>query len=225
MNDCARGCLLHGQHIPDCLDTDTCNGCAPRPADIGGYCQKHHDQLAGTINGLPHLIADLLKLAGDTGRLAPPDAVAGDTWRRATKVDQISPSPALEAADEAMWWIYNWALVVAKSRGERGPFAYRTDGVPEPHPGRETRYLTSRLDWVSREPYANDIFDEALQLKATLTRAASADEANQRISTVCPRCDMRTLTRLNGEDHVFCRNKACAAVWDDRYALADEATA
>lgn len=220
MNDCARGCLLHGQHIPDCPDADTCNGCAPRPADIGGYCQKHHDQLAGTINGIPHLIADLIALAGDTGRLAPPDAHGGDTWRRATKVDQMSPSPALETSDEAARWLHTWALSVADERAERGPFEYRTDAIPVPNPQREARYLTSRLEYVTVQPYVNDLMDEALQFKAALTRAAAADAADQRIPTRCPDCNQRTLIRPNGEDHVICRNDKCGAVWEsDQLAM------
>jgi hypothetical protein len=212
MTDCARGCLLYGLHTPDCPDTETCDGCLPRPAEIGHYCQKCAFQLRDTIDALPALIYDVRTMPG--GQLAPFDKTNnGDSTRKATKVDQMSLSPALDTSDEAARWLHSWATDLADMLAERGPFQYRRDGIPEPDPLREARYLTSRLAQLCAHPVVNDITDEAKKLKHRLTRDAGTDRADQRITKVCPHCERRTLMRPNGEDYVICRNRDCAAVW------------
>ena len=220
MTDCARGCLLYGLHTPNCGCTNDCQnhnnhceGCLPREAEIGHYCQKCAFQLRDLIDTIPAHIARLAAMPG--GHLAPPDrANNGDPTRRATKVDQMSPSPALDGADEAARWLYTWALAVADERAERGPFQYRIhDGIPVPNPVAEARYLTSRIAHITAQPYANDLNDEARQLTHTLTRITGNDRGDQRIPSPCPHCGRRTLMRPNGDDQVMCRNNECAAVW------------
>ena len=219
MTDCARGCLLYGLHTPDCGCTPECpqhdhhcEGCLPRPAEVGHYCQKCAFQLRDAIDALPALISSVRALPG--GALAPPDrANNGDPTRRSTKVDQISPSPALDAADEAARWLHSWAIAVADERTERGPFEYRRDGIPVPNPGTEARYLTARLAHICASGYANDLNDEARQIRHRLIRAAGTDNADQRIPKRCPDCNQRSLIRPNGEDHVECRNQHCGTVW------------
>lgn len=219
MNDCTRGCLLYGQHHQSCLCTAECpdhephcEGCLPREAEVGHYCQRCAFQLRDTIDGLPPLIGTVRLMPG--GALAQPDRPnTGDPTRRATKVDQISPSPALDAADEAARWLNGWAVAVADELAERGPFEYRNDGIPNPNPATEARYLTSRLPHLCSSAYAGDLHDEAKQLMHRLTLAAGADRADQRIPTPCPHCERRTLMRPNGEEHIQCRNPKCASVW------------
>lgn len=226
MTDCARGCLLYGLHTPDDNDHETCDGCLPRPAEIGHYCQKDAFKLRDTITALPNLITLMHHMPG--GRLAPPDRTNnGDPTRRATKVDQISPSPAHDTADEAARWLHDWATSLAKILGERGPFQYDRTGIPHPDPRTEARYLTSRLAQLCAHPAVNELTDEALALQHTLTRTTGTDEADQRIPTRCPNCNQRTLIRPNGEDYVQCRNKACGNAWSSEHLglLAREATA
>lgn len=217
--DCQRGCLLTGQHTPDCTchhecpdHHDHCEGCLPKPADTGGYCNRCTTRLRNTLNDIATLITQITQLPD--GRLAPPDRTPDDDpTRRATRVDQHSPSPAHDTADEATRWLNTWALAVADDRNERGPFHYRRDGIPEPNPTTDTRYLTNHLDHITQATYANDLTDEAAQLAHQLTRAAAADEGDQRIPTRCPACNQRTLIRPNGFEHVTCRNRRCGATW------------
>jgi len=226
MTDCARGCLLYGLHTPDCPDNDQCDGCLPRQAEIGNYCQKCAFKLRDTITALPNLIAGLYRMPG--GQLAPPDRVNnGDPTRRATKVDQISPSPALDAADEAARWLHSWAIDIADQLSERGPFEYTRTGIPVPNPRTEARYLTSRLSQLCAHPAINDLTDEALTFQHTMTRTTGTDEADQRIPTPCPECGRRTLMRPNGEDYVTCRNQKCGRAWssDHHGILAREVSA
>ncbi|GAB3884527.1 hypothetical protein [Terrabacter terrigena] len=218
MTGCRRGCTLLGLHQPDCGCTrecpdhdDHCRGCLPKPAVIGGFCQHCGIQLRDTIDALPPCITALHRMPG--GRLAPPDQPTGDPTRRATKVDQISPSPAHDAADDAARWLHSWATAVADELSERGPFEYRTDGVPVPDAWAEARYLNARLPHITTQSYANDIAEEAEQLLRTLTLITGTDDADQRIPTRCPSCNQRTLVRPNGEEYVTCRNRHCASVW------------
>lgn len=233
MTDCARGCLLYGLHTPGCGCTPECpehqphcEGCLPREAEIGHYCQRCAFALRDLINDLPRLINGMYAMPG--GQLAPPDRTNnGDPSRRATKVDQISPSPAHDAANEAAWWLHNWAVDLADVLADRGPFEYRPDGVPEPNPTVEARYLTSKLAQLCAHPVVNDITDEARQFTYSLTRTTGTDAADQRIPTPCPSCSRRTLIRPNGDDKVVCRNQKCTVQWSsDHYGLlAREATA
>jgi hypothetical protein len=218
MTDCARGCLLYGQHTPDCTCTHDCpdhdghcEGCLPRPADVGHYCQKCALKLRDDIDALPTLIHDTTRMPG--GTLTPPDRATTDPTRRSTKVDQTSPSPAHDTADEAARWLHSWAIAVADERAERGPFEYRRDGIPEPNPHTEARYLAARLAHVCAASYANDLTDEARQFVHRLTQATGQSQADQRIPTPCPHCGRRTLMRPNGEDHVICRNTRCSTAW------------
>ena len=227
MTDCARGCLLYGLHTPDCPDTETCDGCLPRAAEIGHYCQRCAFKLRDDINALPPLIHGMYAMPG--GQPAPPDRPNnGDPTRRATKVDQISPSPAHDTADEAARWLHSWAIDLADLLAERGPFEYRHhDGIPVPNPQTEARYLTSRLAQLCAHPAINDLTDEARSLVHQLTRTTGSDSADQRIPTRCPNCNQRSLIRPNGEDYVQCRNRSCGHAWSTEHLglLAREASA
>lgn len=219
MTDCQRGCLLYGQHTPDCTCThecpqhDThCEGCLPRPAEVGGYCQKCAWTLRDTITDIAELTYTLYAMPG--GRLAPPEHTPGDDpTRRATRVDQHSPSPAHDAADEAEHWLHSWATAVADDRNERGPFQYRNDGIPIIDAYTAARYLTTQLAHITAAPYANDLTDEARKHRAALTRAAAADQGDQRLPIRCPACNQKSLIRPNGHEHVECRNRRCTARW------------
>jgi len=229
MTDCARGCLLYGLHTPNCGCTNDCQnhnnhceGCLPREAEIGHYCQKCAFQLRDLIDTIPAHIARLAAMP--EGHLAPPDRTNnGDPTRRATKVDQMSPSPAHDGADEAARWLHSWAIDLADTLAERGPFDYDRRGIPVPNPNTEARYLTSRLDRLCAHPVVNDLTDEARQYAHKLTTVAGLDRGDQRIPTPCPACERRTLMRPNGEDHVTCRK--CGATWltDQLGLLAREA--
>ena len=232
MTDCQRGCLLRNLHTPDCGCTHDCpdhdqhcEGCLPKPAEIGHYCQRCAFKLRDTIDDILNLIGQVKALPD--GRLAPPDRAPGDDpTRRGTRVDQHSPSPAHDTADEAARWLHSWAIALADTLAERGPFEYRRDGIPEPNPTAEARYLTARLPQLCTHPVINDITDEARQLAHALTRAAAADPGDQRIPTRCPACNQRTLIRPNGHEHVECRNRRCTARWySDAYGLLARAAA
>lgn len=212
MTDCARGCLLYGVHVPiegRPEHPEECEGCAPRAADVGRYCQRCAYALRDTLEALPGLIEALYAMP--EGRPAPVERKGGDTSRRATKVDQTSPSPAHDTADEAAHWLNAWAFAVADELGELGPFAFRLDGIPALRSRAEVRYLSERLAHVCAAPYANDLTNEGRQLHYRLVVATGADEGDRRLPARCPLCGQRTLVRPNGTEDIRCRNRKCAA--------------
>lgn len=210
--DCARGCLIADEHVPEdgrAEHPEDCDGCAPRSAEVGRYCLRCALTLRDIIEALPGLIAALYAMPD--GRLAPIDRKAGDTSRRATKVDQTSPSPTYDAADEAARWLNAWALAVADELGDAGPFIYRPDGIPSLVSRAEARYLTAHLAHVCAASYVLDLTAEARRLQYRLIRATGSDAGDRRLPTRCPVCAQRSLVRPNGTELIECRNRKCAA--------------
>jgi hypothetical protein len=209
--------MIHNQHIPSCTCTHECpehsghcEGCLPKPPDTGQFCRRCADKLRDALTELPDLAAAAAAMPG--GRLAQPPT-AGDPTRRATKVDQHSPSPAWDTADETHWWTHSWATMLADELHDDGPFRFRLNGVPYPSADLAVRYLKSRFTELCGTYFADDLYGEALTLRNQLVRVTASDGADQRIPTPCPRCNHRTLIRPNGQENVICRNQDCAAVW------------
>lgn len=210
--DCARGCLLYGLHVP--LEgreehPEGCEGCAPKPAEVGRYCLRCAMSLRDTLAALPDLIGVLYAMP--EGRPAPVGRSSGDLTRRPTKVDQASPSPAYDAADEAARWCANWAFAVADERHELGAFCYRPDGIPTPVARSDVGYLLSRLSHLCAAPYVIDLTDEARRLRHRLVQATGADAGDRRLPVRCPACGQRSLVRPNGTEDIECRNRKCSA--------------
>lgn len=52
-NPCTRGCTTPRRHTTDCPDRDTCDGCAPRPAEHGNLCWPCHTRLTSLLRIIP----------------------------------------------------------------------------------------------------------------------------------------------------------------------------
>lgn len=223
MTDCARGCLLHNQHIPGCPHTNECptdcpthcDGCAPRPAETGNYCWRCTNKFRDALNALPELTAATAGMPG--GKLF---TASTNTDRKGTRVNQPSPSPACDEADEVCDWAYTVATDIADHLGHQGPFTYRTNGIP--HKGFITQhvtYLTNNIDVVLAVEWAEDIYDNAIGYARRLQLRTGKDQLVHRIKDRCPTCNQRTLTREDGAAKVVCRNRDCNRVWtEDEYA-------
>lgn len=80
------------------------------------------------------------------------------------------------------------------------------------------RFLTTHLDWVlthhplAEEPHAR-LSGNPAALVGTWHRAAQQftgrDERLEHHRVPCPRCELLTLFRADGEDYIACRNPAC----------------
>ena len=220
VNACARGCTTR-DHATSCLCTSECpehpshcKGCLPRAAIVGHYCQRCADKFRDNLYELPQLVALVAQSPG--GKLTQHQGT-GDTSRRPTKVDQQSPSPAWDTADEVIQWAASWAWVIAGRPGY-DPSRYNTAGIPVRELTRSISHITNRLTQALSDDYHAELYDEAATLHKRLTHATGSDELTHRLKKPCPSCDQRTLVREDGAGQIECRNRDCARVWtEDQY--------
>lgn len=216
ISDCARGCILHNnRHQPGCYctrkcsdyqDHDHCYGCQP---DVGHYCQKCADQFRDSLRSIPQLVTQVAQQP----RLITKQST-GDTSRRSTKVDQQSPSPAWDLADEIIQWAQAWAWVVA---GRPGYDPVRVDnaGIPVREISACITHISNRLTQALTESYHMDIWDETTEYARRLELVTGLDRLTHRLKEPCPSCGLRTLTREDGADHVRCANRTCGRTWTE----------
>lgn len=239
-DDCEFGCTNRGKHLPgcgcttECDDTHTghCKGCQPREVGehTGHWCQWHYDKIRADL----YHLADLVTLLDvPDGKITARTRDGSDPTRRPTKVDQLSPSPAHDLADEARRWATNWAEATADHLGHHGPFAYNRAGILIPQLHRHINYLTANLPAISEAHYSKDFGTEARTTTRTVELATGQDALTHRLKNDrCLACQQRTLTRADGSDRVSCANPDCQRVWLEseyvtlvRWTTASEATA
>ena len=216
MSDCAKGCTTL-DHVTDCLCTNQCpdrahahcSGCLPRAAVVGHYCQRCADKFRDALYEIPDLVTQLAQHPRMVTKKA-----TGDGWRRATKVDQMSQSPAWDFADEVIMWAASWAYVVASGPGY-DPTTYNIAGLPMRDLTRSISHITNRLTQALSDDYHADLYDETLTFNKRLTFATGVDRLEHRLKDRCPTCNHRTLVRDDGAGQVVCRNKDCARTWDE----------
>lgn len=229
MSACARGCTQHNQHTPTCLCTpecpdhpNHCRGCQPRPTTTGHYCQKCADQFRDALHAIPELVTLVAQNPG--GRLHHKQTPS-DTSRRPTKVDQQSPSPAWDTADEVILWAAAWAWILSGRPGY-DPIRYSNAGLPIRELTRAITHISNRLTQALTDDYHTAIWEETTTLHRQLIYATGTDRLEHRIKAPCPSCNQRSLIRMDGANQVECRNRDCARIWtEDQYAtLAHVAT-
>ena len=215
MSDCARGCTTR-DHITDCLCThdcpqhgNHCEGCFPREADVGHYCQRCADKFRDALNAIPELVTDLAQSPKMVTK-----QTTGDKWRRATKVDQMSQSPAWDFADEVIMWAESWSWVVAGRPGY-DPTSYNIAGLPMRDLTRSISHISNRLTQALTDDYHAELYEETLTFNKRLIFATGADRLEHRLKERCPTCNHRALVRDDGAGQVICRNKACARTWTE----------
>lgn len=219
MTDCARGCTEQNQHVTDCLCTaecpdhrDHCDGCLPVDAQIGNYCQPCAGKWRDALDDLTNLIP--LVAGMPEGRLSTGGRDTATAWRQASGTRHPSLSPALDEADEAMWWLYSWAETLADQLQHAGPFRYTEAGIPV---AREVtthaQYLRAHADAALSADFHEDLYTETLAWRKRLERATGSDRLTHRIRERCPSCNQRTLLRDDGAGKVICANRDCNRVW------------
>lgn len=212
---CIRGCISR-HHQPDCTctpecgeHTDHCEGCAPSLAVIGHLCGRCAGRTRDALRAIPELTVHAASRTD--GRLSPLH-VETDTTRHGSKPHAPSPSPAWDTAEEVFQWALLTARACADENQHRGPFRYRTDGVPARNLTQLVAYITANLGWYA-EDIPVEIYEEATGWQRQLTRLAGMDRLTHRLKEPCPTCDRRTLIREDGSNMVECRNRDCGRIW------------
>lgn len=216
MSDCVKGCVTL-DHVTACLCTNQCpprahnhcSGCFPREAVVGHYCQKCADKFRDALQAIPDLVTHLAQSPKMVTKKK-----TGDTSRRATKVDQMSQSPAWDFADEVILWAASWAYIVAGGPGY-DPIPYNVAGLPMRDLTRSISHISNRLTQALNEDYHAELYDETLTFNKRLVFATGVDRLEHRLNARCPTCDHRTLVRDDGARQVVCRNRNCNRAWDE----------
>jgi len=213
---CIRQCRSFGNHMPACTCTNECpehdghcKGCLPRTASLGYLCQPCIDRTSQALRTIPESAA--YAASRTDGKLSP-GSTNTDTTRRGTQAHAPSLSPAWDTAESAFQWALLTAMACADANHHKGPFKYRTDGVPAKNLTALITYIVANLEWYAHD-IPEEIHDEATALAKGLERVTGRDILIHRIKTPCPSCDRRTLIREDGLDRVECKNRDCGRIW------------
>ncbi len=98
----------------------------------------------------------------------------------------------------------SWVLLVCEERTLRGP------DTPE----RYAAWLLGQLDWLTQQPWVDDMADEIADLTSKAERLTRINRHRHRLEPPCPQCAARELGRWDGTDQVDC--DACGKAWPHR---------
>lgn len=174
------------------------------------WCEQHRWQIRDNLNDIVELYA-ALHLESTHGTPKPaPDKVTGTRT-------EASPSPRIDDADELARWACDWEDTIRHQLHH--PAAPHTTTAKPKALTEATHYLTThltailRLDDGTDEPTALMFGQDVNTTHRTLLRKTSRDTLIHRLKAPCPNCDMRTLRRRDGEDHIRCTH--CHTLWTE----------
>lgn len=218
-------------------DTGQCVICSRRPADAGLTCRGCCTSLAGLLQELPELYALLTPLddrqdamsAGPVRAVQTGPRVGGGSVEAAAPVD-------LTVLD-----LTAPSRMAARRLAARGALGLDVDQVGDlsvptiletwcrdwrdtlypgsPLPGATVvemcRWLADRVpEACRRHPGVDEFADELRSLRNRVRGVAGYSDRPELVPGRCPKCRLRTLHRLNGEDWIRCGNEgACGSLW------------
>ncbi|MGH3094583.1 MAG: hypothetical protein ACRDMV_01115 [Streptosporangiales bacterium] len=201
MNPCMNGCLSR-EHYTDCA-LARCVGCLPREATEGNLCGRCYTRLAEALDDLPVTYA-LLE------HVLEPGSVQLDDGRRKRGKRADAPVPVRldvvayrdhRGTASVVALLESWARLVREERGLTQPTA------PATVVG-EASFLRTHLDWIARQDWIIDMWNEILDLNRQLTQAIG--ETNPKPVGDCPECGGPLWPPKTG-DAIRCTS--CPAQW------------
>lgn len=123
--------------------------------------------------------------------------------------EPASPSPAHDQLDELVRWLREWRTAYWESQHWAIP----------PYLGESATALTdvvsslyTHLDGILAHPdYAVGFGSGVLAWHSDITAAAKTKPRRVSMQMRCPQCHLATLSKLDGEDRIECRNRDCGA--------------
>ncbi|WP_433364119.1 hypothetical protein [Streptosporangium sp. CA-115845] len=120
-----------------------------------------------------------------------------------------SPSPAHDQLDDLVRWLRGWQTDYWKSQGLTVP-PYRGESAPALM--AVVSLLSAQLDGILAHPeYAEDFGVGVLWWHNQISAAAKTRPRRISKQLRCPQCRLATLSQIEGEDRIECRNRDCGA--------------
>lgn len=124
-------------------------------------------------------------------------------------IEPPSPSPAHDQLDELVRWLRDWERAYRDSQGWSAA-PYRGESAPALTSC--VAWLTAHLDGILAHPELSVGFGSGLlSWHAELSAAAKTKPRRISMQMRCPQCHLATLSKLEGEDRIECRNRECGA--------------
>jgi hypothetical protein len=164
------------------------------------WCLQDAASVRSALTDLDEQMA-LRLLAGDGhGSLNLNERVSGSS-------EPTSPSPAHDQLDELVRWLRDWEASYRVSQG--WPTAPHR-GEAAPALTTCVAWLTAHLDGILAHPeYAVGFGEGVLSWHNEITAAAKTKPRRVTKQMRCPQCHLATLSQLEGEDRIECRNRDC----------------
>lgn len=216
------------------MTTIVCPGFHRQPNDDANppYCGRPHCDSHNTwpINGDPvwcsHHVIDLRNQLGDLVDLYAAlhvEATEGTAKPLSGRVSgskaEPSPAPRIDDADELVRWLCDWEDTIRQALGH--PAARHETTGRQPALTEATRYLTRHLTAAlaltgtppDDEHLGQLLGEELITEHRKLLKKTRRDDLIHHLKAPCPNCDMRSLRRRDGEDHIRCTH--CQTLWTE----------
>ena len=166
------------------------------------WCSTDSTSIRAALVDLDEQMGLVLLAADGYGSLSLQERVASSP-------EPASPSPAHDTLDDLVDWLGEWEDAYRKSQ-RLSAKPYR--GVSAPALSSAIAWLTTHLDGILAHPeHAEGFGVGVLKWRSILESAAKAKPRRITKPLRCPQCHLATLSQLEGEDRVECRNRDCGA--------------
>lgn len=157
------------------------------------WCQDCQDEIRSALGAMDGLAEACQRIAGNTGRLAPAEAI--EKGKHSKIAEAPSPSPAFDMVDLIERWPAEWtpqlAAHIRLPEGQSMWAGYST--------------LLGHFAALMGAPFAKPFGNAALALRRRAELAAGVDMLVHHLPAPCNTCQRKALERRDGSDVIECR--------------------
>lgn len=166
-------------------------------------CDTDNARVRSALSDLDELMT--LRLLFSDGHSAgePPERVSGSP-------EPASPSPAYDDLNALLRWLRE--METAYRATQMGWLATPYRGESAPALTSAVGWLTLHLDGILAHPeLAADFVHGVLSWHRRTDSAAKSKPRRRTRQMRCPQCSLATLSQMDGEDRIECRNRECGS--------------
>ncbi|KAB8186898.1 hypothetical protein FH608_046255 [Nonomuraea phyllanthi] len=134
----------------------------------------------------------------------------GESERVSGSAEPPSPSSAYDDLNDLLGWLRHHETTYRASQ---------LDWLTAPYRGASASALTSAVGWLSKHldgilahpELAAEFAEGVLRWTRRIDQAAKARPRRRSKPLRCPQCHLATLSQMDGEDKIECRNRDCGA--------------